>query len=133
MAIVIEIAYSLLMSQDLQSQKAITLLNSHLGHGTHHRKSEVSYFCPSCNHYKRKLQVNLVTQRWHCWVCGMKGNGLFNLFKKTGASHDLLSAAKEISVGKTQNQKNDNVEVKQLPKETLQRLVKVCQKELEKR
>ena len=117
MAIVIEIAYSLLMSQDLQSQKAITLLNSHLGHGTHHRKSEVSYFCPSCNHYKRKLQVNLVTQRWHCWVCGMKGNGLFNLFKKTGASHDLLSAAKEISVGKTQNQKSDNVEVKQLPKE----------------
>lgn len=103
------------MSQELQVQKAITLLNSHLGQGTIHRKGEASYYCPSCNHYKKKLQVNLVTQRWHCWVCGTKGNGLYNLFKKTGASLDLLNSAKEISVGKVTQR--DEVEIKQLPQE----------------
>ena len=105
------------MSQELQAQKTVTLLNAHLGHGTHHRKNEVSYYCPNCNHYKRKLQVNLTTQRWHCWVCGMKGNGVYNLFRKTNAAPDLLQASKEITVGKTQQQKSDNVEIKQLPTE----------------
>lgn len=104
------------MSQELQSQKVITLLNAHLGQGSFHRKGEVSYYCPSCSHYKKKLQVNLVTQRWHCWVCGMKGNGLFNLFRKTGASQDLITAAKEINVGKTSIKEQETV-VKQLPTE----------------
>ena len=105
------------MSQELQSQKVITLLNAHLGQGSLHRKGEVSYFCPSCNHYKKKLQVNLVSQRWHCWVCGMKGNGLFSLFKKTGASQDLITAAKEISVGKAITHGDQETVVKQLPSE----------------
>lgn len=103
------------MSHELQVQKAITLLNSHLGQGIIHRKGEASYYCPSCNHYKKKLQVNLVTQRWHCWVCGMKGNGLYSLFKKTGASTDLINSAKEISIGKAAQ--SDVIEVKQLPQE----------------
>lgn len=117
MAIAIKIAYSSLMSQELQSQKVITLLNAYLGQGSLHRKGEASYYCPSCNHYKKKLQVNLVTQRWHCWVCGMKGNGLFNLFRKTGASQDLITAAKEISVGKTNTNKEQETVIKQLPQE----------------
>jgi len=103
------------MSHDLQAQKAISLLNAHLGQGTIHRKGEASYFCPICNHYKKKLQVNLVTQRWHCWVCNAKGNGLYGLFKRTGASADLLNSAKEISIGKAVN--HDVVEIKQLPEE----------------
>jgi DNA primase len=105
------------MTQELQSQKVITLLNAHLGQGTVHRKGEASYYCPSCNHYKKKLQVNLMSQRWHCWVCGMKGNGLYNLFRKTGASQDILQAAKEVSVGKTNNTNNEETVVKQLPSE----------------
>lgn len=103
------------MAQDLQIQKVSTLLNAHLGQGSLHRKNEASFYCPSCNHYKKKLQVNLITQRWHCWVCGMKGNGLYKLFKKTGASQDLLNSTKEISVGKTTQ--TDTVTVKQLPTE----------------
>jgi DNA primase len=105
------------MTQELQSQKVITLLNAHLGQGTVHRKGEASYYCPSCNHYKKKLQVNLMSQRWHCWVCGMKGNGLFNLFKKTGASQDLILAAKEINVGKQIQRHDDESVIKQLPSE----------------
>lgn len=105
------------MSQELQTQKVITLLNSHLGHGTQHRKGEASYYCPLCNHYKKKLQINLITQRWHCWVCNAKGNGLYSLFKKTGASYDLLTAVKDINVGKSLTHSNTETVIKQLPTE----------------
>ncbi len=105
------------MAQELQSHKVITLLNAHLGEASLHRKGEVSYYCPLCNHYKKKLQVNLVSQRWHCWVCGTKGNGLYNLFKKTGASQDLLQSAKEISIGKSNQTNTDESVIKQLPTE----------------
>lgn len=104
------------MSQELQSQKAITLLNAHLGESTYHRKGEVSYYCPFCSHYKKKLQVNLHTQKWHCWVCNTKGTGIYSLFKKSNAGQDLLASAKEISVVKTHRQ-DSAVEIKQLPSE----------------
>ena len=58
-----------------------------------------------------------MSQRWHCWVCGMKGNGLYNLFRKTGASQDILQAAKEVSVGKINTTNNEETVVKQLPSE----------------
>jgi len=45
---------------------------------------EVSYHCPVCHHAKRKLQVNLVTHKWGCWVCGeshgTRGGSLKTLF-----------------------------------------------------
>lgn len=115
MAIALKIAYSPIMSQELQAQKAITILTAHLGQPSLHRKGEVSFYCPLCNHYKKKLQVNLVTQRWHCWVCNAKGNGLYGLLRKTSASSELLLAAKEITIGKTEQ--STEAEIKQLPEE----------------
>jgi hypothetical protein len=35
------------------------LLDGHLGFGSTHKNDEVSYSCPFCHHYKKKLQVNL--------------------------------------------------------------------------
>ncbi len=102
------------MTQELQVQKAMTLLNSHLGEVSHHRKGEVSYYCPFCSHYKKKLQVNLHTQKWHCWVCNAKGTGLYGLLKKSNASQDMLASAKEITVGRV-DKKDAYVESKQLP------------------
>ena len=106
------------MTQDIQSHKVVSLLNAHLGEVTHHRKGEVSYYCPFCNHYKKKLQINLETQRWHCWVCSSKGNGVYSLLKKSNASPDIVASAKELSVNKlTKSGTEGDVEIKQLPTE----------------
>lgn len=73
------------------------IIDEHLGAGIQHRKDgEISYFCPFCNHYKHKLQINLNTQKWHCWVCDSKGQTLLSLFKKSNAPIDLYKKIKEI-------------------------------------
>jgi len=46
------------------------------------KENEHIFFCPFCSHYKPKLQVNLVSQFWHCWVCDSKGRTLKQLFYK---------------------------------------------------
>lgn len=73
------------------------VLDNHLGSSLHHQKEgEISYFCPFCSHYKRKLQVNLHTQKWHCWVCNSKGQTLKSLLKKSNAPAQSYNKIKEI-------------------------------------
>ncbi len=50
----------------------------------------MSFKCPLCNHYKHKLEIDLNTQYWHCWVCNAKGRKLYTLFKKVNASISQL-------------------------------------------
>ena len=73
------------------------ILDEHLGSSIQHRKEgEMSYHCPFCNHYKPKLQVNLTTQKWHCWVCDSKGQTLLSLLKKSNAPVPVFSKIREI-------------------------------------
>jgi hypothetical protein len=70
----------------LQS-KLLALVNEVLGQTAKLRKggTQASYFCPSCNHYKRKLEINLLTGQYHCWVCHIRGSYLGSLFTKVKA------------------------------------------------
>jgi len=43
---------------------------------------EIIYYCPFCHHHKRKLQINVESQNWRCWVCNVKGQKLIQLVKK---------------------------------------------------
>ena len=51
----------------------INVLDSALGVGTSLKGNEQAHHCPFCHHHKKKLQVNLDSQYWHCWVCDSKG------------------------------------------------------------
>ena len=64
----------------------LSLLESVIGRSKKTSGNNVSFKCPLCNHYKHKLEVDLSTQYWHCWVCNSKGRKLYNLFKKIGAT-----------------------------------------------
>ena len=64
----------------------ISLLETVLGRSKKTSGNNVSFKCPLCNHYKHKLEVDLSTQFWHCWVCNAKGRKLYTLFKKINAS-----------------------------------------------
>ena len=64
----------------------VSLLETVLGRSKKTSGNNVSFKCPLCNHYKHKLEVDLSSQYWHCWVCNAKGRKLYTLFKKIGAT-----------------------------------------------
>ena len=81
------------MKEDLLKQ----LLESLLGGSKSARGGEEAVFnCPSCNHRKKKLTVNLATQKFQCWVCGYKGHRAFKLLKQADAPTKAYDYLKEI-------------------------------------
>jgi len=82
------------------------------------KENEHIFFCPFCNHYKPKLQVNVENQFWHCWVCDIKGRKFYQLFKKLNATPSQLKELSDM-VGDFfyTDEKFDKEEVISLPKE----------------
>ena len=60
----------------------INILDDILGVGTSMKGDEQAHHCPFCHHHKKKLQINLNTQQWHCWVCDAKGKKIQTLLKR---------------------------------------------------
>ena len=87
--------YSIRM--DAKQAQIKLLLDQHLGVGTEHKKGEVSYYCPFCNHYKKKLQVNLSSMKWHCWIDNSKGNNLISLLKKSKANQTIIEQVSDLT------------------------------------
>ena len=107
------------MKEDLLKQ----LLESILGRSKSARGGdEAVFYCPSCNHHKKKLTFNLLSQKFQCWVCNYKGHRAFQLLKKANAPGAAFGALKEID-----QQYNFKKQVKQkvdantliLPKEVI--------------
>jgi DNA primase len=97
----------------------INVLDSALGVGTSMKGSEQAHHCPFCHHHKKKLQINLETQYWHCWVCDSKGRSIQSLLRKLNV--DRNEVGKIISIyGEYKPAKNEKEFEKvklQLPKE----------------
>ena len=51
---------------------------------------EYLFKCPYCQHYKRKLSINLNKNKFKCWVCDTSGNSLLYLFKRFGNVQQLF-------------------------------------------
>lgn len=78
-------------------QRLLSILNTAFDSlGSDGGQDEIVYFCPFCNHHKKKLQVNVVTQQWHCWVCDAKGKSIFTLAKKLKASKAVYTELEQI-------------------------------------
>ena len=82
----------------MNQSKIVNLLNRVLkSNGTKLKKmDEYMYWSPFVSHHKQKLQINVRTQKWHCWVSNTGGRTLFQLFKKVGASNQLLDELGEL-------------------------------------
>jgi len=65
-----------------EKQEVVNILNDILGPGTSMKNDEQAHYCPFCHHHKKKLQVNIKTQYWHCWVCDAKGRKIQRLLKR---------------------------------------------------
>ena len=97
----------------------INVLDSALGVGTSMKGNEQAHHCPFCHHHKKKLQVNLDSQYWHCWVCDSKGRSIQSLLYKLNV--DKSELAKIHSIYGEYKPKRNEVEVEKivlrLPKE----------------
>lgn len=86
---------------DNDKKQLLDLLSEVLG--TYHeypKQNEIAFYCPECKHYKRKLQVNIETGNWHCWVCetdnNMRGRSVYTLFKRVGVRPNIFGKLNDI-------------------------------------
>jgi len=106
----------------MNQNKIVNLINRVLGNnGTKLKKlDEYMYWSPFVSHHKQKLQINIKTQKWHCWVSNTGGRTIFQLFKKIGASNQHFDELREL-VGDSPRYKKKTGskinEVVQLPNE----------------
>ena len=84
------------------------------------KKDEYMFFSPFVSHYKPKLQINIVSQKWHCWVSNQGGHSIYSLFKKINADSRYFTELKDLVF--TPSKSEDKTESKiivSLPKEFL--------------
>ena len=103
--------------------RIINLLSRVIGNtGKQLKKSnEYMFWSPFISHHKPKLQINVQTQKWHCWVSNQGGHNLFQLFKKLKASREQFDELSDI-VGKPKSlsskyEKNKQKNIVRLPNE----------------
>ena len=60
------------------------------------KTDEYMFFSPFISHYKPKLQINISSQKWHCWVSNSGGHSLYSLFKKVNADSRYFSELKDL-------------------------------------
>ena len=83
------------------------------------KANEYMWWSPFVQHHKPKLQVNIQTGKWHCWVSNQGGHNLYQLFKKAGAGYQDFKELTEL-LGETSYYKSNKTsegQVIQLPKE----------------
>ena len=74
----------------------VTLLEKVLMKSYQMKNGESAFHCPFCNHHKKKLQVNIETQKWHCWVCNKGGYKIGILLRKINAPKNTISEVLKI-------------------------------------
>ena len=105
--------------------KLVNLLNRVIGNNGRLLKkaNEYMYWSPFISHHKPKLQINIKTQKWHCWVSNQGGHNLFQLFKKLKANKEQFDELRDIlGTSSYRNYKSDNSKKEgkvELPKEFL--------------
>ena len=106
------------------SNKIVYLLDNAIGSKGQKLKkqNEYMYWSPFVSHHKPKLQINIITGKWHCWVSNAGGHNLFQLFKKLNATQEqfreLRGIVDETSYGYESKEVKKNGKV-ELPKEFL--------------
>ena len=98
--------------------RLLQLIESILGKSKKTAGSNHAFFCPICKHHKPKLEINIETGRFNCWVCGTKGSAIYFLFKKLNVHHEKIATLNElIGNTKTFTNKKDKTHLFELPKD----------------
>lgn len=83
---------TMILRQDL-----LKFLETILGKYKEYGSGEECYFhCKFCKNPTPKFAINIVSGKWHCWHCNMKGGRLYSLLKKLGCSHTQMDTLRGI-------------------------------------
>lgn len=96
-----------------------SLLSAALGE---YRRSgeELLFFCPFCQHHKRKLSVNLKSNNYKCWVCDERGKNVRRILKSRLSQSQLYEWDKLNNVvDLTQLNEDIFAEIKEFVEETV--------------
>lgn len=89
----------------------LTLLQELLGNYIQ-QKDEYLFACPFCSSTKKKLSINIINNKWKCWICGSKGGHIIWLLKKLNVAKPLLQKFKdELGEVEIKKYKNTTAEV----------------------
>tara|TARA_R110000824_G_scaffold92754_6_gene224767 strand:- start:616 stop:1554 length:939 start_codon:yes stop_codon:yes gene_type:complete len=72
-----------MQSSTVKTQILSRILGAYKKQGGEHLFS-----CPSCNHHKKKLSVNVDKDKFQCWICGFSGSSLAVIVKNYGNHRD---------------------------------------------
>ena len=83
------------------------------------KSNEYMWWSPFTQHHKPKLQVNIQTGKWHCWVSNQGGHNLYQLFKKAGAGYNEFKELNKLlgDVSFYKKQDDDTPDAVRLPQE----------------
>tara|TARA_R100000008_G_scaffold809_1_gene677 strand:- start:2349 stop:3263 length:915 start_codon:yes stop_codon:yes gene_type:complete len=75
----------------------LSLLSSVIGSSGRklRKQNEYMFWSPFIQHHKPKLQINVETGKWHCWVSNEGGHKFYQLFRKLNATPEQF---KELSL-----------------------------------
>lgn len=84
----------------LKEEKLINLINRLLNQSPVLKEvkngRQLIYYSPFVSHRKRKLEINLPSLKWHCWISDKGGTSIKSLFYNLKASKSLIVELFEI-------------------------------------
>ena len=111
------------MVEDIQ-KILLGYLENVLGKSKSTARNNHAFMCPNgCHPTKPKLEINLNTYQYQCWICGGEKNGyqgknLVNLLKKANAPLNIIKEVQHLIKNKNTNFTPQSISNKiELPKE----------------
>jgi len=98
--------------------KVLSILDGVLHEKGMKKKDEnYAYHCPKCHHHKRKLEIDINSQVFHCWTCDFKGRKIRNVLLFVKADRHYITEIDKIYGGgyKERDNEDDEVEIVSLP------------------
>lgn len=85
----------------MSKHERLKILQGVLGRG-YKSGDEYLFFCPKCEHHKKKLSVNIEKDKFKCWICDYKGVSARRLIKRHGSlgqiqDWDIISGTVDLS------------------------------------
>ena len=81
------------------------------------KQDEYMFYSPFVSHYKPKLQINMSSQKWHCWVSNRGGHSLYSLFKNINADSRYFNELKDIVFIPSKKDETESKVIVSLPRE----------------
>ena len=54
----------------------------------YNKGEECLFYCPSCEHHKKKLSINIDKNVFKCWVCDWSGRNIYRIIRRYGSNDD---------------------------------------------